>query len=120
MMMAEAAMFSPEEKGHLRRLLAVPESFRSLHPEAKVRWLSEMLNGALDEGESVRTYANRMKIHYNVASVDLLALGPMLRSREPGLDLIEARPNPDDLRRHEVRLTSKGRSLISRMLRHFI
>lgn len=110
--------FSADDKVQLRRILAILESFRTIHPEAKVRWLSEILSVAIDEGESVREYAKKLKLAYNVASVDLLALGPMLRNREQGLDLIEARPNPDDLRRHEVTLTPKGRSLVGRILRH--
>lgn len=110
--------FGAEDKATLRKLLAIIEAFRTIHPEAKARWLSEVLQVALEEGESIRTYARRLNVNYNVASIDYLGLGQMLRNREPGLDLLVATPNRDDLRKHEVRLSAKGRSLLTKMLKH--
>lgn len=110
--------FGPEEKAVIRKLLAINETFRAIHPEAKVRWLSEILQVALEEGESIRDYARRLGVNYNVASIDYPGLGQMLRNRDPGLDLLVSAPNRDDLRKHEVRLTPKGKGLISKMLKH--
>lgn len=109
--------FTVEERGTLHKLLTVAEHFRGVHPEAKVRWLSEILSVDLNEGESVREYARALRINYNVASVDLLALGPMLRNREPGLDLVRDTTSIEDLRKHEVRLTGRGRALVNRILK---
>lgn len=110
--------FGAEDKAAIRKLLAIVETFRTIHPEAKARWLSELLQVALEEGESVRTYARRLGVNYNVASIDYLGLGQMFRNREPGLELLIATPNRDDLRKHEVRFTPKGRGLVSKMLKY--
>lgn len=115
--MAKQEDFSTVDKGKLRRLLAIVELFRELDAEIKVRWFSELLQIAIEPGDSVRGYAKKLGIHFNSASIDLLALGPMARTRQPGLGLIEKQISIDDLRRQEIKLTPKGRTLINEMLR---
>jgi DNA-binding MarR family transcriptional regulator len=47
----------------------------------------------------------------------LLDIGPRMRNQSAGFSLVETRPNMQELRRHEVFLTPKGRALAERILR---
>ena len=90
---------------------------RVMHPEGKLRWLSELLQIAIEEGLGVGDYAANLDLDNSAAAIDVLALGPALRGG-PGLDLIETTPRSDELRKHQIRLTPKGHKLIDEMLRH--
>jgi DNA-binding MarR family transcriptional regulator len=66
-------------------------------------------------GRSVKEYAEYAGVAQSVASRHILDLGQRNRRMEDGFDLVEARPAPRELRRHEVYLTHKGASLLRKM-----
>jgi hypothetical protein len=49
----------------------------------------------------------------------LLDIGPRMRNNSAGFGLVETRPNMQELRRHEVYLTPKGRAHAERILRYW-
>lgn len=68
------------------------------------------------EGHSAREYGEMLSLSSSTMSRHLLDLGEMNRKREPGMMLIEQRPDPMDRRRSLYRLTPKGRGLITAIL----
>ena len=91
---------------------------RNEYLAAENRILKAQLKGlAIEEGLEVGDYAANLDLDNSAVAIDVLALGPVLRGW-PGLDLIQTTPSSDKLRKHQVRLTPKGRKLIGEMLRH--
>jgi DNA-binding MarR family transcriptional regulator len=71
----------------------------------------------LDEGKSVQEYADAAGVSKSVMSRHILDLGDRTRYMEAGLGLMYSRPNPDELRKHEVWLTPTGKALAKKILR---
>ena len=73
------------------------------------------LTVAMFEGRSAREYAEMLGLGTSSMSRHLLDLGDINRKREPGMRLIEQRPDPMDRRKNVYRLTAKGRALIAKI-----
>jgi DNA-binding MarR family transcriptional regulator len=65
----------------------------------------------MDEGKSVQDYADLAGVSKSVMSRHILDLGDRTRYMEEGLGLMYSRPNPNELRKHEVWLTPTGKAL---------
>ena len=115
--LSDAESLGADDRAALSRFLQAVDAMRVMHPEGKLRWLSELLQIAIEEGLEVGDYAANLDLDNSAVAIDVLALGPVLRGG-PGLDLIQTTPSSDKLRKHQVRLTPKGRKLIGEMLRH--
>lgn len=111
-----------------RRPLSDPEkrAAGSLHaalkPFFKLRGLLPgqhimmFLHVAMDEGHDVGEYALRAGVSKSVMTRYILDLSNHMRSGEEGLGLLERRPDPTELRRHQVFLTRHGHALAHEIL----
>jgi DNA-binding MarR family transcriptional regulator len=106
---------SEEDREVLHRLLQVVEIVREMKANMSVTMLSSLLRTALNEGKSVAELTKDAGVAQSVMSRHILDLGPMTRDREVGLQLVEHRLSPTNLRIHEIVLTRKGLSLMGRI-----
>jgi DNA-binding MarR family transcriptional regulator len=71
-----------------------------------------LMHVAHEPGLTIQDYADRTGASQQVASAHILELGPRKRNGGEGLGLIEIVLDPQNLRRHLVYLTSKGRTVV--------
>ena len=109
---------SDEDKRALRDLLNCLDVFAEQKQTLSIQAMRAFLLVAMDEGMGVTEYANKAGIRQSVMSRHLLDIGPRDRYMEEGLDLVDQRPDPMELRKHQVRMTPKGRALAHRLARH--
>ena len=69
-----------------------------------------------DEGMSLTDIAKKAGIGLATASRNVAALGKINRKREEGLQLIESFEDPMERRKKIIRLTTKGKTTINRIL----
>lgn len=69
-----------------------------------------------EEGMSLTELAKKANLQMATASRYIGSLGKIDRHREEGLNLVESFENPMERRKKIVRLTPKGKNLVSRML----
>jgi DNA-binding MarR family transcriptional regulator len=96
----------------LRRLMHVIHRFRLVRQTMPAHLIEALLRVALDEGRSVKWYAEQSAVSTSVMSRHLLDLGSEFRSGDAGLELVEKRTAAHSLREHEVYLTAKGRHTV--------
>lgn len=107
----------PEDgKRVIRHLQSASEPFRSVRPPMLFEHVWTFLMVAVDEGRSVGEYAERAGVSNSVMSRHLLDLGIRNRPTDKGYGLIEHRPKPLELRKHEVYLTAQGRALAETLI----
>jgi DNA-binding MarR family transcriptional regulator len=82
----------------------------------RLQYIMSFLLVAMEEGLSVGEYAERAKVSASVMSRHLLDIGQRNRHMEAGFGLVDYRPNPIELRKHEYFLTPKGRALAHQIL----
>jgi DNA-binding MarR family transcriptional regulator len=82
-----------------------------------LQYVTTFLLVALNEGRGVTEYAEMAGVSQSVMSRHLLDIGERDRYMEKGFGLITYRPNPFELRKHEVFLTDKGRALAHEIVR---
>lgn len=99
-------------KRTLRRLLNALDRFRLVRQTIPLHLLTALFRVALDEGKSVKQYAQESAVSTSTMSRHLLDLGSEYRSGEQGLGLVEKRVSAHSLREQEVYLTPKGRKII--------
>jgi DNA-binding MarR family transcriptional regulator len=114
--MPAPANFKPtlnaDERDAARALLLALKPFRALSPNMPLSYVIAFLTVAEEEGESVNEYAGKLEISPTVMTRNLLDIGDRNRIKEPGMGLITAERDLFDLRRHNARVTPKGRGLI--------
>jgi DNA-binding MarR family transcriptional regulator len=108
---------SDEDKRALRDLLNCLDVFAEQKQTLSIQAIRAFLLVAMEEGMGVSEYANKAGIRQSVMSRHLLDIGPRDRYMEAGLDLVDQRPDPMELRKHQVRMTPKGRALANRLAR---
>lgn len=104
-----------QDREVLERLLWVLETFKGLRPGIQVHMIVALVRVALNEGKSVAELTRDAGVAQSVMSRALLDLGPMTREREPGLQLVEHKLSPTNMRQHEMYLTKKGASLMRKV-----
>lgn len=102
----------------IKSLLAALEVFRTIRPTMPLQYVVAFLLVAMEEGLSVSEYAERAGVSLSVMSRHLLDIGERNRHMEKGFGLIEYRPHPMELRKHEVFLTPRGKALVHQITRH--
>jgi DNA-binding MarR family transcriptional regulator len=103
-------------KRTIRRLMHIMERFRQVRSTMPVHLVEALLRVALDEGKSVKFYAERAAVSTSVMSRHLLDLGSEFRNGDAGLGLIDKRVSPHSLREQEVFLTPKGRKEVAQVV----
>ena len=88
-----------------------------INPNITVGLAITFLTVALNEGRSAREYAQLLDLPTSTMSRHLLDLGDINRKREPGLMLVEQKPNIMDRRSNIYTLTRKGTRLIAALIK---
>lgn len=101
------------KKKSLRILYQALEQFRILHPEMPTQMVMTFLFIAQHEGCSVREIEGALGISQSSASRNAAALGNLTAFKKPGYGLVEAKADPMELRRKILRLTPKGKMLMT-------
>ena len=99
-------------KGLERALMA----FRLLNDTMPLQYVITFLAVATDEGKGVKDYAERLGVNSTTMSRHLLDIGPRNRQMTDGYGLVQYRPNPMELRKHEYYITPKGRQLLNHIM----
>lgn len=106
-----------EEKARLRSLLAALEPFFGARQTLPMQLVKSFLLAALHEGEGVTELAQRAGLSQSVMSRHLLDIGDRNRHMEAGFGWTTQRPDPMELRKHQVLLTPKGVGLAHQVCR---
>lgn len=96
------------------RLIAEARRLESEMPLPQLHCL--LILGEEEEGMSLTEVAKRAGIQLATASRYVSALGKVNRHREEGLKLIESFEDPMERRKKIIRLTTRGKKLIHKML----
>lgn len=102
-----------DSKRAVRRLMHVIHRFRLIRQTMPVHLIEALLRVSLDEGKSVKHYAEQSAVSTSVMSRHLLDLGDEFRNGEPGMGLITKKVAAHSLREQEVYLTPKGKKAIA-------
>ena len=105
------------DKKYIKGLRGALEPFISIRNTMPLQYVTTFLLVAMDEGKSVGEYAAKAGVSQSVMSRHLLDIGERNRHMEEGFGLIQYRPNPMELRKHEVFLSDKGRAIAHQMVR---
>ena len=103
---------SEQEQDAARALLLALKPFRELSPVMPLNYVIAFLTVAAEEGHGVADYAGRLEISPTVMTRNLLDIGDRNRHKEPGLGLIAQDRDLFDLRKHNARVTPKGRTMV--------
>ena len=109
--MVQSKKPSADELSALKTFAASLEPFRSIRSTMPLQYVYAFLLVAMEEGLSVSDYAKRSGVSLSVMSRHLLDIGERNRHMEEGFGLITSRPNPLELRKHELFLTTKGQAI---------
>jgi DNA-binding MarR family transcriptional regulator len=111
--------FNDQEKKAIQDLLTVVGLFRARNPKMTLQQLTALLLVAYEEGMPVTRYATKAGIAQGVMTRHLFDLGELNRNREPGMGLVEQRPDISDRRSHLTHLTHTGKALLHNVIRAF-
>lgn len=103
---------SEEERDAARALLLALKPFRTLNPVMPLNYVIAFLTVAAEEGQGVAEYAGKLDISPTVMTRNLLDIGDRNRHKEAGMGLISQDRDLFDLRKHNARVTPKGRALV--------
>jgi DNA-binding MarR family transcriptional regulator len=102
---------SEEERAAFRALYLALKPFWKTRTGIPVSYLMTFLAVGFDEGKGVAEYADIQEVSPTVMTRNLLDIGDRNRNREEGLGLITQERDLFDLRKHNARMTPKGKSL---------
>lgn len=102
-----------EDKAATEALLAALEPFRAKNPTMTLQQLVSFLLVAKEQGLTVSWYAQKAGLAQGVMTRNLFDLGEYNRRKEPGLGLVEQRPDLQDRRAHLTYLTHAGRGVVA-------
>jgi DNA-binding MarR family transcriptional regulator len=105
------------EKRKLGAFFQGLDPFVAIRQTMPLQYVRAFLLVALDEGKGVTEYARVAGVSQSVMSRHILDLGDMARDRTPGFGLVASRQDPLNLRRHQVILTDKGRTVAGAIVR---
>jgi DNA-binding MarR family transcriptional regulator len=107
---------SDEERAAARTLFLALKPFRDVNPSIPLSYITAMLLVAIDEGRAVSDYASKVNISPTVMTRNLLDIGDRNRQREEGYGLITSERDLYDLRKHNAKITAKGKALVHHVL----
>ena len=96
-------------------LLQVLDTFVEGQP-LNALYLKTFVLAGMNEGSSVQELAGLAEVGSTVMTRHLQALSEVDRRREEGLGLVVVKQDPNNLRRHVVGLTPKGRARYRKLL----
>jgi DNA-binding MarR family transcriptional regulator len=98
-------------------LAEVLDQFETMRPNIPLHQVKMLVKLALDEGKSQKYYSEKWEYPPSTVSRAMLDLGMRTRKGEEGLGLVDFRTSAHSLREHEVFLSTKGKGLLSRVLK---
>lgn len=107
---------SAEEKAYCRALMLALEPFRDIRPTMPLQYVYTFLQVATEEGKTSTEYAKNLDVSVTVMTRHILDIGPRNREQSAGFGLVNAERDPQDLRRHRVRITPIGKALVRRIM----
>lgn len=110
---------SEEERAAARTLFLALKPFRDVNPSMPLSYITAMLLVAMEEGKAVSEYAAKVNISPTVMTRNLLDIGDRNRQREEGYGLITQERDIYDLRKHNAKITAKGKALLHHVLNAF-
>lgn len=105
------------ESPEVKRLMAVLEEFKNISPTMSVQQILAFLAVAMNEGTSLKDIVESSGVKTPTMSRHLIDLGPRNRRMEPGLNLIEVRQDPMELRKNQYTLSDRGRYLVNLIIK---
>jgi DNA-binding MarR family transcriptional regulator len=102
---------SEEERAAFKALYLALKPFRDLNPSMPLSYITAMLLVGMEEGKGVAEYAAKLNMSATVMTRNLLDIGDRNRQREEGYGLITQERDLFDLRKHNARVTPKGKAL---------
>jgi DNA-binding MarR family transcriptional regulator len=105
-----------EARAAARTLRLAIEPFIALKPGMPMSYFRTFLLVAEEEGLGVNDYAGKVESSPTVMTRNLLDIGDRNRLREEGLGLITQERDLFDLRRHNAKVTPKGKALMHKMI----
>ena len=105
---ATAPTTSIQSKITLGRFRLAVDHFRGLANDLPLQNAYIMVLIAVQPGITVKELMAKTNLSHSSCSRNLAMLSKINRYDEPGLDVIEARPDPTDSRRYKLFLTPKG------------
>ena len=110
-------LMSEDDKRDAAVMYAMLVPWQELATTMPLQYVMSFLLVAQNEGKGVGDYAEQAGVSSSVMSRHLLDIGARNRHMEPGWGLVDYRPNPLELRKHEYWLTPKGKALFQKMQR---
>lgn len=101
---------SEEEREALRALYLALKPFRDINPSMPLSYITAYLLVGMEEGKGVAEYAGDANISPTVMTRNLLDIGDRNRQREEGFGLVTQERDLFDLRKHNARVTPKGKT----------
>jgi DNA-binding MarR family transcriptional regulator len=102
---------SEEERAALRALYLALKPFRDINPSMPLSYITAYLLVGMEEGKGVAEYAAKVDISPTVMTRNLLDIGDRNRQREEGYGLITQERDLFDLRKHNAKVTPKGKAI---------
>jgi DNA-binding MarR family transcriptional regulator len=99
----------------LMRMYEAVQMFRELDSEIQAQAMSLFLCVAENPGITMQKAAKLLAVSQSSISRNAMLLSRLRRDRKPGLELLETRDNPDNLREKMMELTPKGKRLASQI-----
>lgn len=91
------------------------QDYRDINPNMSVSQIMAFLNVSINEGASLKELADNMGIKIPTLSRILIDIGFRNRHMEPGLNLVESRQDPMELRKNQYTLSKRGHYLIDKL-----
>lgn len=114
---------SEADRAAARTLLQAIEPFRQINPSMPLSYLTAFLLVAAEEGKGVAEYAEAAStpgiepVSPTVMTRNLLDIGERNRQREAGYGLITQERDLFDLRKHNARITTRGKAFMNAIRR---
>ena len=99
----------------MHKIALLLTAFRAVSPSMTIQGAHTFLLVAMNEGKSLIEIANLSGFKYPTVSRNILDLGERNRKRQPGLGLVITVNDPNEMRKKQVRLTDKGRTLLNQL-----
>jgi DNA-binding MarR family transcriptional regulator len=101
-----------QEKLALKKAMALMNIFIKLRETMPAQYIKAFLLVAQDEGQNVKTYADRAGIDNALMTRHLQDLSDVNRAHEEGFKIVEQYKNVMDRRNMHTRLSAKGRAMV--------
>ena len=110
---------SEKQRKITESMLAALKPFRDFRETMPLQYVQAFLLVAAEENLNVTTYAKRAEVSQSLMTRHLQDLGEFNRNHEEGMGLVEVYRDMMDRRNVLIRLTAKGKGVVSEMCEAF-